>query len=250
MIPELTAGFFVFSRLAGLLATMPVLGAAGVPRMVRLAAALPLTAVILPAAGVVQPPQTLSGLAIALLLEAGWGILLGVMAQIGFSALAIGADLASSQSGLQIAAMVDPVSNSDAGAMGALATWLGTGVFLGSGVHLALITILAQSFDILPAGGITNLDAAGLLPRLAADALATGVMLAGPLTLFTFLCNMCLSVLSRLSSVQQLFMAFGQVVQVTFGLAVFAVALPTILRYWLIWLASCAALFRDLAAAS
>ncbi len=248
MIPELTAGFYVFSRLAGLLAVIPVLGARGVPRLARLAAALPLTVVILPAAGVAAPPESLSALALGIATEVGWGLLLGFMAQVAFSALAVGADLASSQSGLQIAAMVDPVSNTDSGAMGALATWLGTGVFLGAGVHLALITILAESFDILPPGGIADLHVAALLPRLAADALATGVMLAGPLTLFTFLCNMCLSVLSRLSSVQQLFMAFGQIVQVCFGLVVFAIALPTILRYWLVWLATCAGMFRDLAA--
>ena len=114
-----TAWMLVFARVAGLLATMPVLGAAGVPALARLGAAVPLAVLLLPVGGSVVVPETLSALLGALILEMLLGTAMGFCMQVAFAALGVAADLTSSQAGLSMGAMFDPVSMSQPGAIGA-----------------------------------------------------------------------------------------------------------------------------------
>ncbi len=232
-----TAWMLVFARVAGLLATMPVLGAAGVPALARLGAAVPLAVLLLPVGGSVVVPETLSALLGALILEMLLGTAMGFCMQVAFSALGVAADLTSSQAGLSMGAMFDPVSMSQPGAIGALANWLGTGVFLGAGLHLNCIQALGQSFRDVPVGTVADITASGAaIAMLVGAMIATAVQLAAPLTLFVFAVNLALALIGRMAPGVQILQTIGTTIQVIVALALLGPTLPRMLEAWLDWM--------------
>ncbi|MDP2313239.1 MAG: flagellar biosynthetic protein FliR [Pseudomonadota bacterium] len=233
----LVGGMLIFSRLGGMLMAMPVLGASGVPVQARLAIAVPLSFLLLPLAAEAPPPTALSALIGGVVCEALLGLLMGYCMQLAYSAFGIAADLASTQAGLQVAGMIDPLTLAEPGVLGVLATWLGAGVFLGADLHLHCLATLGASFHDVPPGQITSVMAgAEGLVRLSGSVFATAVQLAAPLTVFVFAVNLAMSVLGRMAPGQQFFHAVGTTFQVVAGLALFAIALPAMLRTWLAWL--------------
>lgn len=226
-------GLYVFARLSGMLVAMPVLGAAGVPVWARLLFAVPVVFLLLPVASAAEVPLTLSALLGGVVLELALGLLVGLIMQVAYAALGIAAEIISVQTGLAMAALLDPVSSTQAGAVGVLLTWLGAGVFLGAGVHRHMLAVVAESFATVPPGSLEGLGEAGVLVPLAGTMLATGVQLAGPVTLFVLAINVGISVLGRMAPGQQLFFAIGTTLQTVIGLALLGVALPMVLRVWM-----------------
>lgn len=227
-------GMLVFSRVGGLLMTMPVLGAAGIPVHARLAVAAPLSLLLLPLAAQAPLPTTLSALLGGIVSEVLLGLLMGYCMQLVYAALGVAADLASTQAGLQVAGMVDPITMAQPGVLGVLASWLGAGVFLGADMHLYCLTALGTSFHEVPPGTVTMaLGGAEGLVRLSGTMFATSIQLAAPLTVFVFSVNLAMSILGRMAPGQQFFFAVGTTFQVIAGLALFAITLPAMLRAWL-----------------
>lgn len=229
----IAAGMFVFSRMGGLLMSMPVLGSAGIPTHARLAIAVPLSLLLLPAAAEVPVPATLSALLGAIVSEVLLGLLMGFCMQVVYASLGVAADFASTQAGLQLAGMVDPVTMAQPGVLGVLVTWLGAGVFLGADVHLFCLTSLGTSFQEVPPGAVTlALGGVEGLVRLSGSMLLTAVQLAAPLTVFVFSVNLAMSILGRMAPGQQFFFAVGTTLHVVAGLALLIFALPAMLRVW------------------
>ncbi len=234
MIATVAAGIFMFARVSGLLMTMPALGSGIVPRLARLGAAAPLTLVLLPAGADTRVPETLGQLVAGVGSEFILGIAMGTVVSIAFGSLGSAAELLSTQGGLHIGSMLDPLTLSQPGALGLLASWLGTGVFFGAGLHLQCIQALAESFAILPPGTIHNVASAGeVLVPATGVAVALGITLAGPLVIFVFLVNLGLSILSRMAPGLQLFFAVGPSFTVVASLALLLIALQPMLAAWL-----------------
>jgi flagellar biosynthetic protein FliR len=223
----------VFARVAGMLMTMPGFSVRAIPAMARMGLALPLTLLLLPAAEGAEIPVSLSHLFAGVASEAMFGVAMGFAISLVFGTLAAAAELISGQVGMQMAAMLDPLTLAQPGAVGGLATWLGIGVFFGSNLHLHCLTALGESFRALPPGAITHPLAFGtvLIPE-AGQALAAGVTLAGPLTIFVFTVNLGLSILGRMAPNLQLFFAIGPSLTVVAGLGLLGLALPNLLSAW------------------
>lgn len=233
MIETVAAAILVFSRVGGLLMTLPGFGMRVVPAMARLGAAVPLTLLMMPASGVVPVPETLSQLLAGVASELLLGLAMGTAVALAFGALGTAGELLATQGGMHIASMFDPLTLSQPGAIGVLATWLGTGVFLGSGLHLYCLVALADSFHALPPGAIVHPAESGLLLVPAAGAaLTVGVTLAGPITIFVFTVNLGLSILGRMAPNLQLFFAVGPTLTVLAALTLFGIGLPALLSAW------------------
>ncbi len=233
MIETTTAGVLIFARLAGLLMLLPGLSSRAVPSYARLLVAVPLTLLLLPAAGPMQPPAGLASLFGQVAAEAVLGVAMGLSVSLVFGALSTAAEVISAQSGLQIASMIDPVTMTQPGAAGVLVTWLGTGVFFGANLHLRCIAALGASLQALPPGHASSAFLAGeLLVPLGGVALSTGIQLAGPLTAFVFCVNLGLSLLGRMAPGLQLFFAIGPTITVAASFVLMAISLPAILDTW------------------
>lgn len=233
MIPTLVAGMYVFARLAGLFSTLPGLGSAGVPGVARLGFAVPLTIVLLPAYGPVDVPGTVLGLAGGVVVEALVGVATGTVVSMVFGAFSLAAEIIAGQIGLQAAAMMDPLTGAQNGALGALATWLATGLFFGSDQHLACVVALGRSFETLPSGSADHAWQMGaVVLGVATAALTTGVQLAGPVVIFVSMVNLGLALLGRMAPNLNLFFGVGHTLTLLAGTALVALALPALLLTW------------------
>lgn len=233
MIATVAGGVLLFTRIASLLMLLPGVSARVVPRLARMAVALPLTLLLLPGVGQPVVPTDVSVLFGQIAGEAVLGSAMGFCVSMVFSALSTAADIISAQGGLQMAAMLDPLTMSQPGAAGVLVTWLGTGVFFGENLHLRCIEALGASMQAMPLGHAASAFAAGqiLLP-LGGVALYTGVQLAGPLIALIFCVNLGISILGRMAPGLQLFFAVGPTFTLAAALALLAVTLPALLGAW------------------
>lgn len=233
MIATVAGGVLLFTRIASLLMMLPGVSARVVPRLARMSIALPMTLLLLPAVGTPVVPSDVSVLFGQIAGEAVLGSAIGFSVSMVFSALSTAADIVSAQGGLQMAAMLDPLTLSQPGAAGVLITWLGTGVFFGQNLHLRCIEALGASIEAMPLGQAASAFTAGqvLLP-LGGVALYTGIQLAGPLIALIFCVNLGLSILGRMAPGLQLFFAVGPTFTLAAAIALLAITLPALLGAW------------------
>ncbi|MFG6489001.1 flagellar biosynthetic protein FliR [Roseateles sp. BYS78W] len=151
----LSAFWWPFCRTLALFATAPMIGEAMVPMSVRALLALPVAVVMMPisqaTAHAVEPlslqaiaataEQGLIGLGIGLTLH----LAMGVITTLGF--------LLSSQLGLAMAVLNDPLNGSSSDVITALVNVLCMLVFFGMDGHLLFVSVLGRSFSAWPVGG-------------------------------------------------------------------------------------------------
>lgn len=238
-LPLLVAGFLVFARLAGLLMTLPGLNAASVPAWSRLAAALPLTVVLLPAAGEPEVPGAVGALIATVLTEAFIGVAMGLGVSMVYGALTMASDLIGTKMGLNVGAMLDPLTHSSQGPLASLASWFGTAVFFATDIHLRCIRVLASSLQVLPPAAVLHpLRAGAVLTDAVAAVAIVSLQLAGPIVAFLFLVNLALMVLGRMAPNLQLFFGIGVTLTVAAGLGLLSVSMPAMLAVYAHTLAS------------
>lgn len=220
---------FVYGRSVALLLVLPVFSAKGVPRYVPLLFALAVTAVIAPTV----PPAHVRGffeMTLGFAGEVGIGLMLGLVVQATFAALALGAELMSTQMGLSMANVLDPFLRTEEATLGSLASWLGAAVFVASGLHVRCIEALAASFVALPPGtaGLPS-GAASVMVAGVSSAFALGVQLSGPMLAMAWMINVFVALLSKLAPRMNAFFAVGTTATAAAGLVVFAASLPWLL---------------------
>jgi flagellar biosynthesis protein FliR len=230
-LTPLVVGFLVFSRMAAMLMALPVTGNQGVPRMVRMALALPLAAVLYPTATGASVPATVPALVVSSLGEVALGVAMGFAVALFTGAVAMASELISNKIGLTMAQMLDPMTGSHGSTLGALAQVLATGLFFGLDMHLGCVRALAASLVTVPPGLVLAPLAAGpILFDVAASVIALGAQLAGPMIFFTLVVNLSLMVLGRMAPGLQLFFSIGPIVTIGLGLLVLGLTLPVMLH--------------------
>ena len=150
----------------------PMFGANAVPIQLRLVLALavgiPSAAAVnmaLPAAGIVSIPGFLM-----ILSEVITGLALGFVIQIGFAAALVAGEAISNAMGLGFASMADPASGQASPAVGQFLSMLAMFLFLAADGHLALVSIIAESYQALPRGSPGfHIQPLAALPNLAAS---------------------------------------------------------------------------------
>ena len=224
-------GLLVFARLSGLALTLPVLSSQGVPKYISVLGAGMLTVVLAPALPAADIPPTIGVLLLGVMGELALGMLLGAVVAALFGAIALGTELMGMQMGFGMAMLFNPFLKIQSGALGTLASWLASLVFLGAGLHLRCLELLGTSFDEVPPGGVTDLIAAGPVVLEAVGAsIATGAALAGPVLALVWMVNVFVAVLTRLAPRMNVYFSMGSILTATAGLALFGVALPWLLQ--------------------
>ncbi len=229
-LPLIVTGLLVFGRIGGLLLALPVVSAQGVPRHVGVLGAFALTIVIGPIAPAAGDLQSLSVLMMAFASEVLLGLLMGSCVRAVFGALALAAEIMSGQMGLAMATLFDPMLRSNQGTMGTLGSWIAAAVFLGLGLHLRAIEVVAGSFTVIAPGDVgTVLKGGPVLLDAVAATLVLGVQLAGPVVALVWMVNCFVAVLSRLAPNMNVFFSVGMVMTNVAGILLFGVALPYLL---------------------
>jgi flagellar biosynthetic protein FliR len=220
----------VLARSAGLVLGAPILGHLLVPRRVRAGLAFLLTVALLPVVAPAPPSASLWGLAGAVALEAGFGTLIGLVAQLVFAGVALGGELAGVQMGFGMVSLFDPQSNTN---LTIIAEWqqlLALLVFLALDAHHLLLRALVESFRAAPPGLLVPSAVAGkAVFSLAGDIFATGVRIAAPVMIALLLTNAALGVLARTIPQLNVFIV-GFPLTVGVGLVMLGASLPFTFR--------------------
>jgi flagellar biosynthetic protein FliR len=154
----------VLLRTAGLLVTVPILGARLVPARIRLALALILAFVTFTGAGspLVAPPDDLAGLFLVSVSETALGLLAGLSARFALDAALAAGQLIGISMGVGFAALVDPTSGAESNAPGELLMTLAQLSAIALGFHREAIIWLARSVRQFPPGGQQGLEELGV----------------------------------------------------------------------------------------
>ncbi|HZP12019.1 MAG TPA: flagellar biosynthetic protein FliR [Nevskiaceae bacterium] len=227
LMPWMVSGLLVLFRVAALVMTAPILGAAAGAARTRLLLAIALTLVLVP----VTPRMNATDFSASLILDCAEqvviGVAMGLVIQIAFETLMLAGEMLSSGSGLSFAQLIDPVRGTDASALGGLLTALAMLLFLALDGHLALIKVLATSFKDLPLGAPIQLEGLSHNVVAAGTDLFMGAMqvaLPGLIALLTV--NLLMGVASRAAPTLNIF-AVGLPVSVLAGLVVLYAGLQT-----------------------
>lgn len=152
----------VIFRIAGLFVVAPLISSRSVPAKVRTVMAVMIAAVIYPtlSSQIQTPPDVtlveFAGIAVSELLI---GVTIGTVAAIPLAGLSLGGYLMGHQMGLALARSFNPETNSETGAVGQLLYFLGVYVFIGVGGLEAMVIGTLNTFETIPVGGITMIDA-------------------------------------------------------------------------------------------
>ncbi len=223
--------FWPLTRVAGLLAIAPVLGARTVPRPIRVVLALLITLVLLPVLLPVLPPMPV----IALFSPAWWletlhelvlGVVMGFVVMVVFEAVVLGGELIAYGMGLSFAQLVDPLRGAGTPVVGQMLLVLATLMFLSLQGHLRLIEALAMSFQRLPVGdSALNVEALHSLVLWGGQIFSAGMQIALPVMMALLLANLAFGVMSR-SAPALSAMSVGFPISLAAGLLLLRYSLP------------------------
>lgn len=223
----LTAFLFPLARILALLATAPVFNNVAMPARIRLMAGLVISFALMPALPPMPAVPAGSWIGLAILAQQiVIGVLLGFTLRIAFAAVDIAGELIGLQMSLSFAVLYDP---QNAGQTPVLAEFIGlfaTLIFLSMNGHLLILSVLAESFQLLPVTA-TPMTTGGFASILAWSSVlfAAGVLLALPLIAALLIANLAMGVLARVAPQLNIF-AVGFPVTLMAGFTVLMFSVP------------------------
>ncbi len=209
-LPTLAAAFLLtFARIGTMVMLLPGLGDMTVPSRVRLALALVLTAVLLPAhekAYAVDIRTSLVPAITMLIQEIMVGIILGMTARLAISCLQVAGTVVAQNLGLGFVTAVDPTQNQQGALLGNFLTIVGVALIFTTDLHYLVIIALNDSYNIFKPGELPLTgDVAQHITQVIATSFRIGIQLSAPFIAFGLVFHLGLGVLSRLMPQMQVF---------------------------------------------
>ena len=226
----LAAYLYPLARLSGLLLAAPLFGHTALPARVKVLLALVLTVAIAPMAGQMPAVPPASGAGLVILAEQvliGLGI--GYAMRIASAAIDMAGELTGLQMGLGFATFFDPQSAANTAVVAQLYGLLAMLMFLAINGHLIVVSLLAQSFGIVPVGFIAFVDLEfARIVVYGAQIFLSGLLLALPFVAALLAANIALGMLTRAAPQLNLF-AVGFSITLLAGFLLMAIILPRLL---------------------
>jgi len=221
LVEMLTIYIWPFVRIGAFLMVMPLVGGSFVPIRVRLLLAIALTIAIAPTLPTTATQDVLSAAGLVTMIqEIGIGVVMGFLVQLVFDAIALGGQVIGMSMGLGFAVFLDRARGVSVPVLGQLFLMVGMLVFLALDGHLAMIQLLAKSFQAWP------IASQGLTVPIIAELLAWtgnlfifGLKVALPAITALLVVNLSFGVMSRAAPTLNLF-AVGFPVAMLSGFAV------------------------------
>jgi len=210
-----------FIRIGAFVMVMPLIGSSFVPVRVRLLIAVALTIVMAPVLPTMPTTEFLSLAGMLMTVqEIAIGIAMGFLVQLVFDAITLGGQVIAMSMGLGFAVFLDRTRGVNIPVLGQLFLMLGMLIFLSLDGHLALIRLVADSFQLLPAGsGGPSLTAVSALLEWSGQVFVVAVKIALPAITALIVVNLSFGVMSRAAPTLNLF-AVGFPVAMLLGFVV------------------------------
>lgn len=213
-------------RMLALIATAPVLSERTVSNRVKIGLAVMITWLMMP----LLPPVEVTLFSPAgfwlLIQQMLIGIALGLTMQFAFAAVRTAGEIIGLQMGLSFATFFDPGSRLNMPVLARFLDMLAMLLFLSFDGHLWLISMLADSFHMMPVSGAPlNANAFMALVKAAGLIFLNGMMLALPLIVLLLTLNLALGLLNRVSPQLSVF-AIGFPVTLSVGILSLGMMMP------------------------
>jgi flagellar biosynthetic protein FliR len=230
----------VAARVAGLCLTAPITAVPGLDWRFRVLLGAAFIALLLPLIGpVIEVPPVGPDAVWSILAELAAGGLLGWSAALIVAGARQAGDLVASQAGFAATVLLDPTSGDELTPIGRLYGWVGLLVFLSLGGPLVLVEAVAESYRVVPAGGL-RLDAeaiTGVCQRLG-GALVLALRASAPPLVAVGVAGLVLGWVGRFAqgvpvlALSLPLRAFGGIVLVSLGLSALV---ATLIQTWQVW---------------
>lgn len=231
--------FLVLMRCTGLIVSAPILGHRATPAMVKAGLSAVLAFAL---AGHASVAPAALPILLAAPIELLIGLALGTIASLGFHAIELAGRILSLQMGLSLGAVLNPTSHENGTALDPFFSLLAGILFLALNLHVALVGVLAHSFQVLPVGGGWPASLFQLVANLTALALELGTRLIMPLALVLLLAELAIALLAR--AIPQINVFFlGLPLKILAGVALLIAGLPNLVT-------GATAIFRTLLASA
>ncbi len=222
--PLLTIGL----RVSGLMMFAPVFGSAALPLRIKAVLVIALTAVLYPALSSRVAGVTVTQWPLTVLHELLIGIALGLAANLLFEAVQLAGQVMSIQMGFSLVSILDPQTQAESTVLALFHQTVAMLIFLTFNVHLALLRVVAESFEYLPvdASRISPTFAAATL-RLGTSVFSLGVQIAAPVVAATLVADVVIGLLGK-ASPQMPLILLGPAIKSILGAGV----LLGVVQYW------------------
>lgn len=218
---------FILFRVAAFLVATPLMGGPGVPVMVKMMLVLSMSFVLFQTLSL-EPPGELNlvSLTIALLGEVLIGLIIGMAANLLFSAIEMGSEIVGIQMGLGSANLFDPISNKQASLIARLQGLVAMLIFLVLNGHFIVLESMVKSFELIPfVGFYPSGPLIEYLMKLAGQMFLLGLKVAIPIIVALLMANVTIGIFSRV--IPQLnVLLFSFPVTITLGLVMLGFSLP------------------------
>lgn len=214
-------------RISAFLIAAPFFSLRSVSLRIRILLALALTWMIYPLTDwPTVDPISAEGLR-EVFVQAFIGVLMGLILQVINAALVVGGQAISASMGLSMANMVDP----NMGNVPVIAQFLlicSTLIFLGLGGHVIVISMVLESFKIVPIGAVIELSILfDLMVKWSAMVFLGGVLLALPILVALLFINIGLGVITRAAPALNIF-AVGFPAMILAGILLLSMSMSSI----------------------
>jgi flagellar biosynthetic protein FliR len=230
LIAKLLGFSMVMTRTSAFFLVVPVFGWDTIPATIKVSAAVILSIFF----SMVNPPvvaaQQASAVQAMLLLgcEATYGLALGTVASVLFSAVKLGGRIMEDQMGLSMAEIIDPLTEERGQPLACLLEMIFVIAFLSANGHHLLLRAINRSFEIFPAGRIpTMATLAGNMLEATSMMLIAGLRLAAPILAATLVLLVALAIFSRIVPEMDIFF-ISFPLRIALGLAILIVSVPFI----------------------
>ena len=225
----LTAGL-VLARVLGLIISMPVLNSNNIPNLVKAMLALLLTGLLAPVVEQTQSDLSLGLLVGSMSAEFMLGILMGGALTLVFSSMSIMSGIVSAQIGQAASMQFNPTLSGMSTPVGNISIYLALSVFLGTNLHLVLLSLLAESFHQVPVDTmLTPLNGPQLWLELSEGIFLVALKMALPIITLVLLINSFIAILAKVAQSMNMFFSVGFILTMFVGMLLFTLILPNIL---------------------
>ncbi len=214
----LTAVWWPFCRIFGMFSAAPILGENMVPLRVRVLLSLVLAIIMMPVA---HPASPIEPLSLHAVVASGTELLIGFTIGLAFhltmAAMAVLGFAISSQTGLSLATMNDPMSGASSDVISALIYVLCILVFFAVDGHLVLASVVGSSFNAWPVGVGPHMGTLSAIAYQAAWVFSAALLLLLPVMFSALVVQLGFGFLNRVAPALNLF-SLGFSVVTIFGL--------------------------------
>jgi len=218
-----------FARIFGVFLTEPVFSSRAIPRRFKAGFALAITVLIAPMLPPLPAVPLVSAAGVAILVQQLLiGAMIGFVLRIAITAVEMAGMLSGMQMGLGFAMFFDPAQSAQVPALGRVISVFVTLLFLAFGGPQIVLSVLVDSFSVLPVGSPFPWRSLEALAMWGRHLFSWGLWLSLPVIAALLVTNLAIGVMTRAAPQFNIF-AFGFPLTLLIGFVMLYLSLPLLL---------------------